>query len=40
LIKAGKDGIDATDAVRLPNAIQKSAGMKLTIDPNAPTQQM
>lgn len=39
LVKSGKDIIDASDAVRLPNAVKKEGGqMKLTVDPNAPTQ--
>lgn len=38
LIKSGKDQISATDAIRLPNAVPKGATMKLSTDPNAPTQ--
>jgi hypothetical protein len=39
IIKEGNDQIDASDAIRLPNAL-KQVNMKLTVDPNAPTQQM
>jgi hypothetical protein len=35
----GSDNVDMSDAVRLPNALSKPQ-MKLTVDPNAPTQQM
>jgi hypothetical protein len=37
---AGTDQINASDAVRLPNAVRKPKGLTLTTDNNAPTQQM
>lgn len=42
MIEEGKDGIDSDQAaaLRLPNMIKKPKGMTLTIDNNAPTQQM
>ena len=42
LIEEGKDVVNEEDAaaLRLPNAIKKAQGMKLSTDPNAPTQQM
>jgi len=38
--KAGADNIDVSDAARLPNALAKAKGAKLTTDPNSATQQM
>jgi len=42
LIQEGKDQININDAaaLRLPNAIKRPAGMTLSTDTNAPTQQM
>lgn len=39
MIAEGTDKVNINDAVRLPNAA-KGKGMTITIDPNAPTQQM
>jgi len=36
--KAGADNIDVSDAARLPNALAKAKGAKLTTDPNSATQ--
>ena len=38
--KEGTDVVDESEAVRLPNAVRKQKGMTLSMDPNAPTQQM
>ena len=42
MIEEGKDQLNQEDAaaLRLPNAIKRPPGMTLSIDPNAPTQQM
>ncbi len=37
MIKSGTDKIEVSDAVRLPNSMQKGPAMKLSTDPNAPT---
>jgi hypothetical protein len=39
IVESGNDLIDTKDAIRLPNALAQ-VSMKLTTDPNAPTQQM
>lgn len=38
MVKDGSDKIDASDAVRLPNAVPKGQKMTLSIDPNTATQ--
>lgn len=38
LVKSGADKIDESEAIRLPNALAKGPTMKLSVDPNAPTQ--
>ena len=40
MIAEGKDAVDISEAIRLPNAAKKPSAMTLSVDPNAPTQQM
>lgn len=42
LVAEGKDGVNQEDAaaLRLPNATKRPPAMTLSVDPNAPTQQM